>query len=163
MVVDGGNSRYTDSLDGAEILASRGIGSCDVGGSGGRWGLEEGYRLMVGAEEEMFARLEPIFAAWHPIVATPEWGTSGLGISRRWSMKMVHNGIEYGLLQAYGRGSNCWRPARSSPSTWARWPSDGGTRDGVSGGPHFFRWATACWPSSDGSGPPYPPRPVVAR
>jgi 6-phosphogluconate dehydrogenase len=86
VVVDGGNSRYTDSLDGAEIFASRGIGSCDVGVSGGRWGLEEGYCLMVGAEEGMFARLEPIFAAMAPDSGYARVGDVGSGHFT----KMVH-------------------------------------------------------------------------
>lgn len=100
LVVDGSNSRYTDSLDDAELLSSRGIAFCDTGVSGGRWGLEEGYCLMVGAEEEVFRRLEPVLAALAPEDGYARVGGVGAGHFT----KMIHNGIEYGLLQAYGEG-----------------------------------------------------------
>ncbi len=100
LVVDGGNSRYTDSLDDAALLSSGGIAFCDVGVSGGRWGLEEGYCLMVGAEEEVFSRLEPVWAALAPEDGYARVGGVGAGHFT----KMVHNGIEYGMLQAYGEG-----------------------------------------------------------
>lgn len=99
-VIDGGNSRYTDSLAHADQLRARGISFVDAGTSGGVWGLEEGYCLMIGAEEETFARLEPAFATLAPENGYARVGEPGAGHFT----KMVHNGIEYGLLQAYGEG-----------------------------------------------------------
>lgn len=100
VVLDGGNSRYTDSLGHAETLASEGIAFCDAGVSGGRWGLDEGYCLMVGADQDVFRRLEPVFVA-----LAPEGGYVRVGdVEAEHFTKMDHNGIEYGLLQAYGEG-----------------------------------------------------------
>jgi 6-phosphogluconate dehydrogenase len=99
-VVDGGNSRYTETLARREVLASSGISLVDAGTSGGIWGLEEGFCLMIGADEEVFGRLEPVFEA-----LAPEGGYARVGgVGAGHFTKMVHNGIEYGLMQSYGEG-----------------------------------------------------------
>jgi len=100
VVVDGGNSRYTDSVRRGAELAQRGIALLDAGTSGGIWGLSEGFCLMVGGDKAAFDRLEPIFAALAPTDGYLYAGTSGAGHYA----KMIHNGIEYGMLQAYGEG-----------------------------------------------------------
>jgi len=99
-LVDGGNSRYTDSVAHAATLSDKGIFFLDAGTSGGVWGLEEGFCLMVGAEEEAFARLEPAFATLAPENGYARVGGPGAGHF----VKMVHNGIEYGVMQAYAEG-----------------------------------------------------------
>jgi len=100
LVVDGGNSYFRDSIRRAEELIGRGILFCDAGVSGGIWGLAEGYCLMVGGDDEAIQRLEPALAA-----LAPEGGYSHVGpVGAGHFVKMVHNGIEYGLLQAYGEG-----------------------------------------------------------
>ena len=100
VVIDGGNSRYTSSLEHARRLDGNGIEFVDAGTSGGVWGLEEGYCLMIGAKEEVFDRLEPIFATLAPEGGYARVGPPGAGHFT----KMVHNGIEYALMQAYGEG-----------------------------------------------------------
>ena len=102
VVVDGGNSRYSDTIRRASALAERGVHLIDVGTSGGIWGLTEGYCLMVGGEAGAVARLTPIFATLAP-AADRGWahvGASGAGHF----VKMIHNGIEYGMMQAYAEG-----------------------------------------------------------
>jgi 6-phosphogluconate dehydrogenase len=99
-LIDGGNSRYTDSVRRAESLASTGISLLDCGTSGGIWGLEEGYCLMVGGDEGAFARVEPILDTLAPEDGYARVGKSGAGHFT----KMVHNGIEYALMQSYGEG-----------------------------------------------------------
>jgi 6-phosphogluconate dehydrogenase len=101
-LVDGGNSYYKDTLRRAAAAAKRRIQYCDSGTSGGVWGLKEGYSLMVGGDEAVVERLRPIFAALAP--ATDKgWGRVGPVGSGHFT-KMVHNGIEYGLMQAYAEG-----------------------------------------------------------
>ena len=100
IVVDGGNSRYTDTLDRATELFKKGIALVDAGTSGGIWGLEEGFCLMVGADAEEFARIEPVLQALAPDNGYARVGPPGAGHFT----KMVHNGIEYGLMQAYAEG-----------------------------------------------------------
>jgi 6-phosphogluconate dehydrogenase len=125
IVVDGGNSHYVDDLRRAKELAARGILYVDVGTSGGVWGLERGYCLMIGGAAEAVRSLEPIFAslapATDPVARTPEragkngtaergylhCGPAGAGHF----VKMVHNGIEYGLMAAYAEGLNILRHA----------------------------------------------------
>ena len=117
-VVDGGNSHYHDDIRRAEELKAAGLHYMDVGTSGGVLGLERGYCLMIGGESEDFARLEPIFATLSPGGAA-EGGTSTA--SRGYLhcgnhgaghfVKMVHNGIEYGLMAAYAEGFNILRHA----------------------------------------------------
>ena len=102
VVVDGGNSRYTDDQEHAEHLAERGIGYLDVGVSGGVWGLTEGYALMVGGAADQVARLQPIFDTLKP---EGDGGYVHVGpVGAGHFAKMVHNGIEYGLMQAYAEG-----------------------------------------------------------
>ncbi len=99
-IVDGGNSRYTASMAVAERLRAKGIDFLDAGTSGGVWGLKVGYCLMVGGPEEAARRLEPIFTA-----LAPEGGYAHVGpVGAGHFVKMVHNGIEYGMLQAYAEG-----------------------------------------------------------
>jgi 6-phosphogluconate dehydrogenase len=100
IVIDGGNSRYTDSVRRAETLAGKEIGFADAGTSGGIWGLAEGYCLMVGATDEVFAAVEPILATLSPDDGYAHVGPPGAGHYT----KMVHNGVEYALMQAYGEG-----------------------------------------------------------
>ena len=100
VVIDGGNSNYHDSLRRAERLAAAGVAFVDAGTSGGIWGLEIGYCLMVGAAPEAFRLCEPIFKTLAPQDGYAHVGPPGAGHF----VKMVHNGIEYGLLQAYAEG-----------------------------------------------------------
>jgi 6-phosphogluconate dehydrogenase len=100
LVVDGGNSYFRDSLRRGEELDGRGILFCDAGVSGGIWGLADGYCLMVGGNDEAIQRLEPALVA-----LAQEGGYAHVGpVGTGHFVKMVHNGIEYGLLQAYGEG-----------------------------------------------------------
>lgn len=101
-LIDGGNSFYKDSQRRARACAERGIDYVDAGTSGGVWGLDEGYSLMVGGDEAVVERLRPIFEALAP---APDRGWGHVGPSGAGHFtKMVHNGIEYGLMQAYAEG-----------------------------------------------------------
>jgi 6-phosphogluconate dehydrogenase len=100
VIVDGGNSNWHDSQRRAEQLAAGGIGFLDCGTSGGVWGLVNGYCLMVGGEPEAIAVVEPLFLALAPEHGYAHVGPPGAGHF----VKMIHNGIEYGLLAAYGEG-----------------------------------------------------------
>jgi 6-phosphogluconate dehydrogenase len=100
MIVDGGNSRWTDSIARHEQCASRGVHFVDVGTSGGVWGLEVGYCMMVGGAQEAVDRLAPILDVLAPPNGWARMGGPGSGHY----VKMVHNGIEYGLMQAYAEG-----------------------------------------------------------
>jgi 6-phosphogluconate dehydrogenase len=101
VVVDGGNSNYHDSIRRGEELAAKGIGFVDAGVSGGVWGLEEGYCLMVGGSDEHVAAVQPAFDALRP----DEGGYAHVGpVGAGHYTKMVHNGIEYGLMHAYAEG-----------------------------------------------------------
>ena len=101
-VVDGGNSRWTDDEKHAEELAAKGIGFVDAGVSGGVWGLENGYALMVGGDKEHVERLQPIFEALKP---EGPYGYVHAGrVGAGHFSKMVHNGIEYAMMQAYAEG-----------------------------------------------------------
>ncbi|HSV68449.1 MAG TPA: decarboxylating 6-phosphogluconate dehydrogenase [Mycobacteriales bacterium] len=102
VVIDGGNSKYTDDPLHAQILAESGVGYLDVGVSGGVWGLENGYALMVGGDTEQVARLRPIFDALKPPGAYGFVHAGPVGAGH--FTKMVHNGIEYGMMQAYAEG-----------------------------------------------------------
>jgi 6-phosphogluconate dehydrogenase len=99
-IIDGGNSNYHDSIARAEALKAAGFQFLDVGTSGGIWGLEKGYCLMIGGDADAFERARPIFEALAPVGGYAHVGASGAGHF----VKMVHNGIEYGLLQAYAEG-----------------------------------------------------------
>ena len=111
LVVDGGNSYFRDSLRRAQELHGRGILFCDAGVSGGIWGLAEGYCLMVGGTDEAIKRLEPALVALAQEGGYAHVGPAGAGHF----VKMVHNGIEYGLLQAYGEGFQLLKASSEFP------------------------------------------------
>ncbi len=125
VIIDGGNSHYHDDIRRAAELKSAGIHYVDVGTSGGVLGLEHGFCLMIGGEPAVFASLEPIFAALSPggrmpaqgAKDTPAAGAAGMGylhcgaVGAGHFVKMVHNGIEYGLMAAYAEGLNLLRHA----------------------------------------------------
>lgn len=100
VIIDGGNSYYKDSVRRAEMLGEKGIHFIDCGTSGGIWGLENGYCLMVGGEKEPVEWLTPIFATLAPPDGYLHCGAIGAGHL----VKMIHNGIEYGMMQAYAEG-----------------------------------------------------------
>ena len=102
VVIDGGNSNYKDTLRRAEALRARGIAYVDCGTSGGVWGLEEGYSLMIGGDKPVVDRLRPVFETLAPGKALG-WGHVG-PVGAGHFTKMVHNGIEYGMMQAYAEG-----------------------------------------------------------
>jgi len=127
IVIDGGNSHYIDDIRRAEELGPKGIHYVDAGVSGGVWGLERGYCLMIGAEPDTFKHLEPILKTLAPGVGNVE-PTAGRSLAGKTAhegylhcgpvgsghfVKMVHNGIEYGLMQAYGEGFDIMRNADS--------------------------------------------------
>lgn len=103
LVVDGGNSKYTDDAANAEMLARKGVGFVDCGVSGGVWGLENGYALMCGGSDEDVAKVQPAFDALRP---EGEYGFvhAGKKPGAGHFAKMVHNGIEYAMMQAYAEG-----------------------------------------------------------
>ncbi len=127
VIIDGGNSYFKDDIRRAKTLAEKGINYVDVGTSGGIWGLERGYCLMVGGERSVFERIEPIFETLAPgrgdVPLNPGrtdaegtadkgylyCGTAGAGHF----VKMIHNGIEYGLMQAYAEGFDILKNANS--------------------------------------------------
>ena len=133
ILIDGGNSYYIDDIRRAKDLASRGVHYVDVGTSGGVWGLERGYCMMIGGEPEAVKRLNPIFATLAPgrgdIARTPgrdkkggtaeqgylHCGASGAGHF----VKMVHNGIEYGVMAAYAEGLAVLKAANIGKKTGA--------------------------------------------
>src|SRR5262245_4891973 len=125
VVIDGGNSHYHDDIARAERLAAKGVHYVDMGTSGGVWGLERGYCLMIGGEPDVVARLDPIFRALAPgpgsIPRTPGRETAGGTAEQGYLhcgppgaghfVKMIHNGIEYGVMAAYAEGLNILRNA----------------------------------------------------
>jgi 6-phosphogluconate dehydrogenase len=124
VIIDGGNSHYVDDLRRAAQLRSRGIGYVDVGVSGGVWGLEHGFCQMIGGEAAIVARLQPIFAALAPGAKSADDAEDPAGTARRGYLhcgptgaghfvKMVHNGIEYGLMAAYAEGLNLLKRANA--------------------------------------------------
>jgi 6-phosphogluconate dehydrogenase len=131
-IIDGGNSHFKDDVRRAKMLNDKGIHYLDVGTSGGIWGAERGYCLMIGGEEEIFKRLEPIFKTLAPgrgeiartagrdqtredLSVTAEEGYLHCGPAGSGHfVKMVHNGIEYGLMQAYAEGFDILRNANST-------------------------------------------------
>jgi len=126
-IIDGGNSHYHDDIRRAEKLAAQGVRYADVGTSGGIWGLERGYCQMIGGDKETIARLDPIFAALAPpfdsASRTPGRAGSPAPAERGYLhcgghgaghfVKMVHNGIEYGLMAAYAEGLNILKHANA--------------------------------------------------
>ena len=127
ILIDGGNSYYKDDVRRAEMLKAKGIHYVDAGTSGGVWGLDRGYCLMVGGEPETVKLLEPIFLTLAPgegdTVKTPGRTDEGKTAQKGYLncgpngaghfVKMIHNGIEYGLMQAYGEGFDILRNANS--------------------------------------------------
>jgi 6-phosphogluconate dehydrogenase len=107
-IVDGGNSNFHDSIRRHTTAGDKGIHFVDVGVSGGIWGLEVGFCLMAGGDDEPVARLEPIFEALAPEDGWAHVGPSGAGHF----VKMIHNGIEYGLMQAYAEGFEVMRSSK---------------------------------------------------
>ncbi|MCP4141594.1 MAG: decarboxylating 6-phosphogluconate dehydrogenase [Chloroflexi bacterium] len=101
-IIDGGNTMYKDDIRRAEVLAEKGINYVDVGTSGGVWGLAEGYSMMIGGDTEAVSRLNPIFETLAP-AADLGWGHVG-PVGAGHFVKMIHNGIEYGMMQAYAEG-----------------------------------------------------------
>ena len=102
IIIDGGNSNYKDTMRRAANLASAGFHFVDSGTSGGVWGIEEGYSLMIGGDEEIVAGLSPIFKTLAP-AADKGWGRVGPAGAGHF-VKMVHNGIEYGMMQSFAEG-----------------------------------------------------------
>jgi 6-phosphogluconate dehydrogenase len=102
VIIDGGNSYYKDSMRRAAVLKQKGINFIDVGTSGGVWGLREGFSLMAGGEKVAYDKIEPLLKVLAP---TPEAGYGYMGPSGAGHfVKMVHNGVEYGMMQAYAEG-----------------------------------------------------------
>ena len=112
VIIDGGNSNFHDSIRRGRELASSGIEFIDAGTSGGIWGLENGYCLMVGGSDAAVSHCEPIFRALAPDYGYAHVGPTGAGHY----VKMVHNGIEYGLLQAYAEGYKILHASKTFPS-----------------------------------------------
>ncbi|CAN5884235.1 decarboxylating 6-phosphogluconate dehydrogenase [soil metagenome] len=134
MVIDGGNSYYVDDIRHARALAGKGIHYVDVGTSGGVWGLERGYCMMIGGEPEVVKHLDPLFVSLAPgvgdIPRTPGREGAGGGTAEQGYLhcgpngaghfvKMVHNGIEYGLMAAYAEGMGILRAANVGKDTHA--------------------------------------------
>ncbi|OLP61982.1 6-phosphogluconate dehydrogenase (decarboxylating) [Xaviernesmea oryzae] len=124
IIIDGGNSHYHEDVDRAARLKDSGLAYVDVGTSGGVWGLERGYCLMIGGPDEAVRHLDPIFASLAPGAGQPadlstaargylHCGPSGAGHL----VKMVHNGIEYGMMAAYAEGMNILKAANSGHAT----------------------------------------------
>jgi 6-phosphogluconate dehydrogenase len=128
VIIDGGNAFYKDDIRRARDLKAKGIHYVDCGTSGGVWGLERGYCLMIGGDKEIIDRLDPIFATLAPgagnIPVTPDRQNRDPRVERGYMhcgpcgsgrfVKMIHNGIEYGLMQAYAEGFNILRGAASN-------------------------------------------------
>jgi 6-phosphogluconate dehydrogenase len=150
VVIDGGNSYYRDDIDRAERYAERGVHLVDVGTSGGVFGLERGFCLMIGGEDEVVRRLDPIFAALAPGVeaagrtpgrddanaSTAEAGYLHCGpVGAGHFVKMVHNGIEYGLMAAYAEGLNVLKHANAGSAERAADAETAPLRD-----PRYYRY-----------------------
>ena len=102
IVIDGGNSNYKDTIRHAGILEAKGIDFVDCGTSGGVWGLKEGYSLMIGGQAQVVEKMRPIFETLAP-AADKGWGYVGPHGAGHY-VKMIHNGIEYGMMQAFAEG-----------------------------------------------------------
>jgi 6-phosphogluconate dehydrogenase len=112
IILDGGNSNYKDDLKRAEILASKKINFMDIGVSGGIWGLENGYCLMAGGRRDIYDYMQPAFKTLSKEEGSLYCGPAGAGHF----VKMVHNGIEYGMMQAYGEGFEILKSSRYKES-----------------------------------------------
>jgi 6-phosphogluconate dehydrogenase len=106
-IIDGGNSYYRDSIRRAAALKEKKLNFVDCGTSGGVWGLKEGYSMMIGGDADVVERLSPIFKTLAP-AADKGWGRVGPAGAGHY-VKMVHNGIEYGIMQAYAEGLDLFR------------------------------------------------------
>ena len=112
IVIDGGNTNWQLAMRDAEVLKAKGMHYLDAGTSGGVWGLQNGYGLMVGGEDAIFEHCKPLLAA----LAPPDGGLVHTGPEGSGHfVKMVHNGIEYGLMQAYGEGFEILKKSKSFP------------------------------------------------
>lgn len=111
VIIDGGNSNFHDTIRRSTALATNGIALIDSGTSGGIWGLENGYCLMVGGEKRAVMRCEPIFKTLAPPNGYSHVGPSGAGHY----VKMIHNGIEYGMMQAYAEGYEILHASKTFP------------------------------------------------
>lgn len=107
IVIDGGNSNYKETMTHGDALAEKGVFMVDVGTSGGVWGLKEGYSMMVGGEEDKVEYIRPILETLAP-ASDKGWGYVGPRGSGHF-VKMVHNGIEYGMMQAYAEGFSIFK------------------------------------------------------
>lgn len=137
-VIDGGNTFYRDDIRRSQALAPKGIHYVDVGTSGGIWGVERGYCMMIGGDKEVVDRLDPIFAALAPGLGDidrtpkregrdprPEQGYIHAGpVGAGHFVKMIHNGIEYGLMQAYAEGFSILRSKANDASEAERYKLD---------------------------------------
>lgn len=107
IVIDGGNSNYKDTIRRGNMLAEKGVQFVDVGTSGGVWGLKQGYSMMAGGEKDSIERIRPVLETLAP---APDKGWGHVGpVGSGHFVKMVHNGIEYGLMQAYAEGFEIMR------------------------------------------------------
>ncbi len=111
IIIDGGNSNYKDTMQHGDDLRAKGLHFVDVGTSGGVWGLTEGYSMMIGGEEDIVKHLSPIFETLAP-AADKGWGYVGPSGAGHF-VKMIHNGIEYGMMQAYAEGFSILREKRA--------------------------------------------------
>ena len=125
LVIDGGNSRFTEDFKHAELLAGKGIDYIDAGVSGGVWGLENGYGLMVGGSAAQVERVMPVFDALRPEGPREEGFVHVGEVGAGHYAKMVHNGIEYALMQAYAEGFELLEKRediiRDVPGTFKAW------------------------------------------
>ena len=132
IVIDGGNSYYQDDIERAKVLATKGLHYVDCGTSGGVWGLERGFSLMIGGEEDIVTHLDPIFKTiapgndgLEPTPGRPEGDTAAQGYLRCGPngaghfVKMVHNGIEYGMMASIGEGLSILKHANVGKTTAA--------------------------------------------
>jgi 6-phosphogluconate dehydrogenase len=120
VIIDGGNSNFHDTIRRADALRSQGIQFIDCGTSGGIWGLENGYCLMIGGEKRAVLLCEPIFKTLAPPHGSAHVGPSGAGHY----VKMIHNGIEYGMLQAYAEGYEILHASKNFPEIDLRQVAD---------------------------------------
>jgi 6-phosphogluconate dehydrogenase len=125
LIIDGGNSRFTEDFKHAELLAAKGIDYIDAGVSGGVWGLENGYGLMVGGSAAQVERIMPVFDALRPEGPREEGFVHVGEVGAGHYAKMVHNGIEYALMQAYAEGFELLEKRddiiRDVPGTFKAW------------------------------------------
>ena len=143
LVIDGGNSRFSDDELHAHVLRESGIGYVDCGVSGGVWGLTEGYGLMVGGGEADVARAMPIFDALRPAGSRDEGFVHAGPVGAGHYAKMVHNGIEYGLMQAYAEGYELLAAEPRTPDHGPR-RCDGGVAEGHRGALLAARASSCC-------------------